>query len=76
MVPPLLDGDLTGHKFSIANAFKDVSYFKGFADSLAFKSYLVDSLLSTYQSAVDAGLGDKLMASLLELHGPVPQEKQ
>ncbi len=76
MVPPLLDGDLTGHKFSIANAFKDVSYFKGFADSLAFKSYLVDSLLSTYQSAIDAGLGDKLMASLLELHGPVPEKKE
>ncbi len=75
MVPPLLEGDLTGHKFSIANAFKDVGYFKGFADSLEFKSYLVDSLLSTYQSAIDAGLGDKLMASLLELHGTVPGKK-
>ncbi len=76
MVPPLLEGDLTGHKFSLANACKDVGYFKNFADSMGFKSYLVDSLLSTYQSAVDAGLGDKLMASLLELHGPVPGEKK
>ncbi len=75
MVPPLLEGDLTGHKFSIANACKDVGYFKGFADSLEFKSYLVDSLLSTYQTAVDAGLGDKLMASLVELHGPLPEKK-
>ena len=75
MVPPLLEGDLTGHKFSIANARKDVGYFKGFAESLGFDSYLVDSLLSTYQSAVNAGLGDKLMASLLQLHGPIPEKK-
>jgi len=75
MVPPLLEGDLTGHKFSLANACKDINYFKMFAESMGFKSFLVDSLLSTYQSAVDAGLGDKLMASLLELHGPVPGSK-
>jgi 3-hydroxyisobutyrate dehydrogenase-like beta-hydroxyacid dehydrogenase len=74
MVPPLLKGDLTGHKFSLANACKDVRYFKDFADSQGFDSYLVGSLLSTYQAAVDAGLGDKLMASLLELHGTVPEK--
>lgn len=76
MVPPLLEGDLTGHKFSLGNACKDVGYFKDFADSFGFKSYLVESLLTTYQSAVDAGLGDKLMASLLELHGSLPETRQ
>ena len=75
MVPPLLQGDLTGHKFSLANACKDVRYFKDFAESQGFESYLVGSLLSTYQAAVDAGLGDKLMASLLELHGSIPEKK-
>ena len=75
MVPPLLEGDLTGHKFSLGNACKDVRYFKDFADSFDFKSYLVESLLSTYQSAVDAGLGDKLMASLMELHDALPDRK-
>lgn len=76
MVPPLLEGDLTGHKFSLGNACKDVGYFKDFADSFGFKSYLVESLLTTYQSAVDAGLGDKLMASLMELHDSLPEKKQ
>ncbi len=73
MVPPLLEGDLTGHKFSLSNARKDVGYFRDFADSIGFNSYLVEALLATYQSAVDSGLGDKLMASLIELHG-TPQE--
>ena len=75
MVPPLLDGDLTGHKFTLSNACKDVGYFKEFADGFGFDSYLAESLLRTYQSAVDAGLGNKLMASLVELHGEYsPQE--
>lgn len=75
MVPPVLQGDLTGHKFTLHNACKDVGYFKDFADGFGFQSYLVNSLLTTYQSAVDAGLGDKLMASLLELHGEYPPNK-
>ena len=75
MVPPLLEGDLTGHKFTLSNACKDVGYFKEFADGFGFDSYLAESLLHTYQSAVDAGLGNKLMASLVELHGPYSPEK-
>ena len=72
MVPPLLQGDLTGHKFSLKNACKDVGYFKEFADGFGFDSYLAEALLRTYQSAVEAGLGEKMMASLVELHGHYP----
>ncbi len=72
MVPPLLQGDLTGHKFSLNNACKDVGYFKEFADGFGFDSYLAEALLRTYQSAVAAGLGEKMMASLVELHGHYP----
>ncbi|MBT8354289.1 MAG: NAD(P)-dependent oxidoreductase [Desulfofustis sp.] len=68
MVPPLLQGDLTGHRFTLSNACKDVGYFKTFAEGFGFSSYLADSLHKTYKSAVDAGLGDKMMASLMELH--------
>ena len=75
MVPPLLVGDLSGHKFSIANARKDVGYFKRYAEDFGFDSYLVESLSRTYEAACDAGLGDKLMASLVELHGPLPVGK-
>ena len=72
MVPPLLQGDLTGHKFTLKNACKDVGYFKEFADGFGFESYLAESLLRTYQSAIEAGLGEKMMASLVQLHGQYP----
>ena len=72
MVPPLLQGDLSGHKFTLKNACKDVGYFKEFADGFGFNSYLAESLLRTYQTAVEAGLGEKMMASLVELHGHYP----
>lgn len=75
MVPPLLQGDLTGHRFTLSNACKDVGYFKTFAEGFGFSSYLADSLLTTYKSAVDAGLGDKMMASLMELHGAAGNEQ-
>ncbi len=68
MVPPLLDGDLTGHQFSIGNAYKDVSYFRQFAEACDFKSVLVGPLQSVYRTAVEAGLSDRFMASLIELH--------
>ena len=75
MVPPLLQGDLTGHKFTLNNACKDVGYFKEFADGFGFESYLAESLLTTYRAAVEAGLGEKMMASLVHLHGTIPPHK-
>ena len=72
MVPPLLQGDFTGHKFSIGNGHKDVSYFKDFAEESGFDSVLVGPLQTLYQEAVEAGLGEKLMASLMELYGTPP----
>ncbi len=78
MVPPLLEGDFTGHQFTLSNACKDINYFKEFAEGFGFDSYLAGSLLETYRSAVEAGLGDKMMASLMELHGSLaaPDQQQ
>lgn len=68
MIPPFLDGDLTGHRFFIRNALKDVSYFRDMAQAFGFSSLLSEALHRTYAEAVDAGLGERLMASLAELH--------
>lgn len=68
MIPAFLEGDLTGHQFAIRNAFKDVGYVRDMAQALGFRSFLVDSLHHTYAEAVEAGFGDRLMASLTELH--------
>ena len=68
MVPGMLKGDLTGHQFSLGNALKDVSYFCRMAETEKFSSYLSDSLMTTYTDAVNAGFGDRFVASLIELH--------
>lgn len=68
MIPPFLEGDLTGHAFAIANGRKDVSYFREMAKGLGVDSILVEPLLATYDEALRLGLGERLMASLMELH--------
>lgn len=75
LVPPLLKGDLTGHQFSLGNAHKDVSYFCKLAEEYDFKSVLAKPLQSVYRSAVDAGLSERFMASLIELHQTDSDEK-
>ena len=68
LVPAFLDGDLTGHAFAIGNARKDVSYFKSLVDGLGFRSIMISALLETYDEALRLDLGDRLMASLFEMH--------
>ncbi len=68
MVPGMLKGDLTGHQFTLGNALKDVSYFCKMAETEGFSSYLSNALLTTYSDAEEAGLGERFMASLIELH--------
>jgi 3-hydroxyisobutyrate dehydrogenase-like beta-hydroxyacid dehydrogenase len=68
MIGPLIEeGDLTGHPFAIANAAKDVSYFASFAQAAGLSSRMIEGMTATYAAAIKAGLGDKLMASLVEL---------
>ena len=68
MIPPFLDGDLTGHQFAIGNGFKDVGYFSELVEDMAFDSLLTPAVVETYKRAVAAGYGDRLMASLMAWH--------
>jgi 3-hydroxyisobutyrate dehydrogenase-like beta-hydroxyacid dehydrogenase len=68
MIPPFLEGDLTGHKFALANALKDVAYGCDMLASIGFDSLLADGLRRTYAEAVERGFGESLMASLMEMH--------
>jgi 3-hydroxyisobutyrate dehydrogenase-like beta-hydroxyacid dehydrogenase len=68
MIPAFLEGDLTGHQFAIANALKDVTYSRAMMAGCGFESLLVDAVRQTYSLAVEQGYGDRLMASLMEMH--------
>ena len=68
MIPKFLEGDLSGHAFAIQNAHKDVSYYAAMAKAIGLEPTLGGAIADTYQKAVDLGLGEKLMASLMEMY--------
>ena len=68
MIPKFLEGDLTGHAFAIGNAHKDVSYYAAMAKAIGLDPSLGSAVADTYQKAVTLGLGEKLMASMMEMY--------
>nr|WP_246212099.1 NAD(P)-dependent oxidoreductase [Usitatibacter palustris] len=59
-------GDLTRMKFAIRNAAKDMRYYTHLAESLPVPSFVGEAVHQSYEQAVALGLGDKLMASMIE----------
>lgn len=67
MVAPALEGDFEGYRFSLANAFKDIGYFKTLATELGMETSLVDAVAAVFSAAMVRGLGNKNVSHLLEL---------
>jgi 3-hydroxyisobutyrate dehydrogenase-like beta-hydroxyacid dehydrogenase len=59
-------GDVTGFKFGIANAQKDLRYYTHLAEMLPVSSFMREAAHQSFVQAVNAGYGDKLSASLFE----------
>ncbi len=66
MVGPMLDGDLTGLKFAIANAQKDLRYYTHLTETLPTTSFVAEAAHQSFVQACNLGLGDRFIASLLE----------
>jgi len=64
MVGSMLEGDLAGLKFAIANAQKDLRYFTHLTESLPTTSYLAEAAHQSFVQATNLGLGDRFVASL------------
>ena len=62
----LQEGDVTGFKFGIANAQKDLRYYTHLAESLPVASFMGEAAHQSFVQAVNLGFGDKLIASLFE----------
>jgi 3-hydroxyisobutyrate dehydrogenase-like beta-hydroxyacid dehydrogenase len=61
-----IQGDLTRMKFSITNAAKDMRYYTHLAESLPVPSHIGEAVHQAYLQAVALGLGDRLLASMIE----------
>lgn len=61
-----VQGDLTRMKFSIRNAAKDLRYYTHLAESIPVASFLGEAAHQSFEQAVALGLGDRLIASMIE----------
>jgi 3-hydroxyisobutyrate dehydrogenase-like beta-hydroxyacid dehydrogenase len=62
----LKEGDVTGFKFGISNAQKDLRYYTHLAEMLPVASIMGEAAHQSLVQAVNMGYGDKLIASLFE----------
>ncbi len=66
MVGKMLQGDLSGLKFAIGNAQKDLRYYTHLAESLPVPSFMGEAAHQSFVQATNLGHGDKFIASLFE----------
>jgi len=67
MVGKMLEsGDLTGLKFTLVNAMKDLRYYTHFAESLPSPAIVGEAVHQSLVNANLLGFGDKFVASLFE----------
>jgi 3-hydroxyisobutyrate dehydrogenase-like beta-hydroxyacid dehydrogenase len=66
MVGRMLQGDLSGLKFSIANGQKDLAYYLRLAEPLPSARRVADAAHQAFTQAEGMGLSDKYIASLFE----------
>ena len=59
-----LEGDREAHKFSIANAFKDLKYLESMADSVGLANPLGNAVKNSFASAFVAGPADQYVPML------------
>jgi len=67
MMAPALDGDFEGYKFSLANAAKDIGYFRSLASSLGMETSLADAVEDVFSAAIARGHGQRNVSRLLDL---------
>jgi len=66
MVGPMLKGDLSGLKFAIDSARKDLRYFTHLTEMLPTTSFVAEAAHQSFVLASNLGLGDRFIPSLLE----------
>jgi 3-hydroxyisobutyrate dehydrogenase-like beta-hydroxyacid dehydrogenase len=66
VVGKAMEGDLTGLKFTLVNAAKDLRYYTHFTESMMLPSIMGEAVHQTLVTANALGFGDKFVPSLIE----------
>jgi 3-hydroxyisobutyrate dehydrogenase-like beta-hydroxyacid dehydrogenase len=75
MVGRMLQGDLSGLKFAIGNAQKDLRYYTHLTEALPTVSFMAEAAHQSFVQATNLGYGEKFIASLLEVQEKVSDVK-
>jgi 3-hydroxyisobutyrate dehydrogenase-like beta-hydroxyacid dehydrogenase len=67
MVGKALQGDLSGLKFAIGNAQKDLRYYTHLTEMLPTSSFIAEAAHQSFVQAANLGFGERFIASLLEV---------
>lgn len=62
-----VSGDPTGHKFSIANAFKDLAYYERLATRHRAATLMSDGALQTLKLGMAMGFGDRYVPEMADI---------
>ena len=62
----MLQGDLAGLQFTIANARKDLRYYTHLTEMLPTSSFIAEAAHQSFVQAFNLGLGDRYIASLFQ----------
>jgi 3-hydroxyisobutyrate dehydrogenase-like beta-hydroxyacid dehydrogenase len=66
VVGKAMEGDLTGLKFTLVNAAKDIRYYTHFTESMMLPSIVGEAVHQSLVMANALGFGDKFVPSLIE----------
>ena len=62
-----VDGDREGHRFSIANAFKDLSYYEKMATRHQAATLMSDGALQTLKLGMAMGMGERYVPEMADI---------
>jgi 3-hydroxyisobutyrate dehydrogenase-like beta-hydroxyacid dehydrogenase len=62
-----VDGDPTAHRFTIANAFKDLSYYTRLADGMQATSLMSDAALQTLKLGMSMGFAARYVPEMVDI---------
>lgn len=63
----VLEGDRNAHKFSLSNAFKDLTYLSGFANAVGAVNPVGAAVRNTYAVAIAAGRGTDFVPMISDI---------
>lgn len=61
------DGDANAHKFTLANGFKDLTYYGNMASAMNLAQPMSEPARGVLSKAIEAGMGDQFITELVDL---------